>query len=97
MVYTSIYREHKPICLTIGCYVSARKYELYHVEHNEIIRKTNKNKGNFCQPKQISNELCWQNVGNFIKVKILTAYYQAVRIFSGAPDRHILIITNEIL
>ena len=26
-------------------------------------------------------ELCWQNVGNFIKAKILTAQYQAVRIF----------------
>ena len=85
MVYTSIYREHKPICLTIACY--ARKYELYHVEHNEIIRNTNKNKGDFCQPKQISSKLCCQNVGNFIKVKILTAYYQAVRISLGAPDR----------
>ena len=32
-------------------------------------------------------ELCWQNVGNFIKAKILTAHIQAVRIFLGAPER----------
>ena len=41
-----------------------------------------------CQPQQISDELCWQNVGNFIKAKILTAHIQAVRISLGAPDRH---------
>ncbi len=62
--------------------------ELYQVKHNEIIRKMNKNKGNFCQPKQISSELCWQNVGSFIKVKILTACIQEVRILRGAPDRN---------
>ena len=44
----------------------------------------------------ISDELCWQNVGNFTKAKILTAHIQAVRISWGAPDRHILIISNEI-
>ena len=49
-----------------------------------------------CQPQQISDELCWQNVGNFIKAKILTAHIQAVRISYGAPDRHILVISIEI-
>lgn len=34
--------------------------ELYQVKSNEIIRNKNKNKGDFCQPKQISSELCWQ-------------------------------------
>ena len=28
-----------------------------------------------CQPQQISDELCWQNVGNFIKAKILTVHF----------------------
>ena len=41
-----------------------------------------------CQPQQISDELCWQNVGNFIKAKILTAHVQAVRISLCAPERH---------
>ena len=41
----------------------------------------------FCQPIQLSLKLCCQNVGKNRKEKILTAYYQAVRVFFGAPDR----------
>ncbi len=62
MVYTSIYREHKPICLTIACY--ARKYELYHVEHNEIIRNTNKNKADFAN----QNKLAANYVGKMLAI-----------------------------
>ena len=32
-------------------------------------------------------ELCWQKLSDFIKAKILTAQYQAVRILYGAPER----------
>ena len=54
---------------------------------NEIMRNTDEKQHKLCQPQQISDELCWQNVGNFIKAKILTAPYQAVRILYGTPDR----------
>lgn len=55
---------------------------------NEIMRNTDEKQHKLCQPQQISDELCWQNVGIFIKAKILTAHIQAVRIFLGAPERH---------
>ena len=42
----------------------------------------------FCQPIQFSLKLCWQNVAKNIKRKILTANFQAVRIFLSAPDRN---------
>ena len=41
-------------------------------------------------------ELVLKYVAKYIKAKILTAQYQAVRILYSAPDRHILIISIEI-